>query len=148
ARVHGHAERAVQGGGGRRGAVAAVTRDAVAGDRRDIARLVDLADALIQVVAEVEVARRVDGGALRPVNLGRGGRAAVAAEAVDAGAAVVGDQAGPGCDLPDVAVEGAADVDVARRVDRHALRLLHVRCGRRPAVASVVGDAIACEGRG
>ena len=76
-------------GGGRGAAVAAVAGGAVAGDGDDVARrLDDLADHVVAVVGDEQVARGVDGDADGGIQLG-GGRGSVVAAV--AGDAVAGD---------------------------------------------------------
>ena len=86
--VDGDAVGVIQFGGGRGPVVAAVTGFAVAGDGDDVAgRLDDLADHVVVIVGDEQVARGVDGDAPGDVQLG-GGRGAVVARVT--GCAVAG----------------------------------------------------------
>src|SRR5690606_27299138 len=129
--------------GGRRdlraGGVATVASEpcgAVADDRRDDARGVDLADPVVDRVGDVHVALAVEGHVEGLGQLCAGGRAAVA---VGPGGAVPGDRRDlPGrVDLANRVVQGVGDVEVPVGVGGDPEGTVQVRAGRRPTVAAV-----------
>src|SRR5207237_1251391 len=127
----------------RGGAVAAAGRLraglASARDPADLPRGRDLADLVVAGVADVDVARFVDGHPERRAQLSRGRGAGVAAiGGAGARGAVAGEPGDPpaGRQLPDLVVEGVGDVDVPGLVDRDAVGEAEGRSGRRPAVAA------------
>ena len=110
-------------GGGGRAAVAAIAAASVAGDGGDDARAgVDLADAVVAGVGDEQVAAGVHRNADGIVQLGGGGRPAVAAIARSSVAGDGGDDARGGVDLADAVVVGVGDEQVAAGVHRHAAR--------------------------
>src|SRR5205807_6131653 len=120
-----------------------------AGDGRDRAAGVDLADALVVAVGDVDVALGVDGDAVGLVEHGRGGRAAVPVgaggrgavlqRAVGVGRAAAGERRDvpAAVDLADPLVEGVGDVDVAVGGEADGPGVVELGGGRRPAVAGV-----------
>ena len=144
--VHRHAGGVPEQRAGRRAAVPTVAPDVRARDRRDHARRVHLAHAVVRGVCDVEVARHVHRYALWVGEFRVGGRAAVPAEAQ-------GTSACHGCDharcvhLAHAVVRGVGDVEVARRVHRHAAGVPEQRAGRRAAVPAVAPDVRARDRR-
>ena len=93
--------------------VAGEAWSAGSGDGGDGAgREVEFADAVVVGVGDVEVVCGVEGQALRGVELGGGGGAVVAGEALGAGAGDGGDCAG-GVYFADDVVGGLGDVEIA-----------------------------------
>src|SRR5205807_618934 len=91
----------------------------------------DLADPLVGVVGDVEIALRVDGDVVGGVELRLGGRAAVSAERGDA---VTGNRRDrPAAHLSDAVVAEVGDVEVVVGVDGDSPRVIELRRGRRPA---------------
>ena len=74
--------RGVEGGGGRRGAVAGIPGGSISGDRADHARRRDLADDVVIGVGDVDISRGIDSDAIRDRKLGGGRRGAVTGVAV------------------------------------------------------------------
>src|SRR5262249_49935942 len=95
---------------------------------------VDLPEPVVVLVDDVHVPRAVGGETAGEVQLGAGGRAAVAAEAVEVAAGDGGDDT-RGVDLPDAVV--VADVDVPCAVDRQRLQRPE---GGRAGRAAVPGE--------
>src|SRR5262249_48291342 len=98
---------------GARAVVAAVARGPSAGDGDNDSVGLDLADAVVALVGEVDVAAAIDGHAPRRVDLGRGGGAVVAAVARGPGAGDGDDVAGGLDDLADAVVVRVRDGQVA-----------------------------------
>src|SRR5262249_23179373 len=109
-------------------------------------RLDDLADAVVALVAEEDVAAGVHGDAERVIELGGGGRPAVPAEAASAVAGDGDDHAGRFHHLADAVVVGVGDVEVAVGVHGPPVWAAEVRRGGRDVVAVVGGVAGAGDG--
>ena len=95
---------------------------------------VDLADAVVAGVGEVEVAGGVEGEGGGEIELGGGGEGVVAGEAGDAGAGDGGDDAGGEVEFADAVVVGVGDVEIVRGVEGQALG--GVECGGGGGAAS------------
>jgi hypothetical protein len=119
-----HPSRVVELGGGA-GAVGEPT-DAGTGEGGDDAGGCDFADAIVDLVGDVEVAASVNSDRVRAVELG-GGAGAVG-EPGDAGPGEGGDDAG-GCDFADGMVVGVGDVDVAGCIDGDPVRAVELGAG-------------------
>src|SRR5262249_19902131 len=104
-----------------------------------------LADALVGVVGDVQVAAAVHHHPERVEQAGRCGRAAIAAVAVGAVAGNGGDDAGRQDDLADVAAV-VADEQVACAVQRHSVREVQLGRAGLAAVPGEAGDAGAGDG--
>ena len=106
----------------------------------------DLADSVVVLVGDEQVARGVDGDGVGAIQLGGGREPAVAAVA---GCAVAGhgdDVAGRLDDLADHVVVAVDDEQVARGIDGEAPGTIQLGGGRRAVVARVTGCAIADRG--
>src|SRR5581483_8617291 len=118
---------------------------------------VDLPDAVVGGVGDIEVAGGVVDDALRIVELGLEGRAAVAGEVVGALVAAAGDDGrrhtghrrdgAAGIDHPDDLVEGIGDVHVAGGVEGHHAGLEELGSDGRAVVAAVARPARAGHAR-
>src|SRR5581483_9366770 len=120
-----------------------------AGDRRDRAAGVDLPDALVVAVGDVDVALGVDGHAVGLVEHRLDGRAAVAVgarrggpvlqRAVGVGRAAAGERRdrAAAVDLADPLVEGVGDVDVAVGGEPDGPGVVELGGGGRASVAGV-----------
>src|SRR5262249_4968092 len=145
--IDGHAFGVIQLGRRGRSAVAAVAGRAGAGDGEDVAgRLHDLADAIIAGVGDVDVAAAVHGHAVRAIQHGGRGGAAVATAAGRAGAGDGEDGAGGLHDFANAVRGGVGDEEIAAGIDRHALRRSNPGRGGRSAVAAVGRGAVARDG--
>ena len=123
-------------------AVAAKVCRAVARDGEDHAVGCDLADPVVAGIGDEDVAEGVYHDALRMVELGLGGRTAVATEACVPGlAARVIDDDAVGADLADPVVVGIGDEDedVALGVHLHrdTFRMVELGLGGRTSIAYV-----------
>ena len=98
---------------------------------------IDLADAVIVGVGDEEVPAGVHARRHRAVQLGGGGRAAVAAVARGSVAGDGGDHAGSAIHLADAVVVSVGDEEVPGRVHRHALRGRQLGGGGLAAVPAV-----------
>jgi hypothetical protein len=107
---------------------------AVAGDGGVFAVRGDAADAVVSQVGDIEVAGRIGGQAVRKVELGGGGRAAVTAETGGSGSGDGGDDA-LGIHAPDTMVVRVGEVDVAQPIGRDALNRADLGRGGRAAIA-------------
>ena len=109
-------------------------------------RQVDGSNATVPTIRDEEVARGVEGEPVRRAQLGGGGRAAVPAEAVGAGAGDRGDNP-VGRHPADAEVALVSDVEDARRVESDAVRDAQPSAGGGVAVAAEAGVAGAGDGR-
>ena len=139
----------------RRPPVAAEPSGPGAGDRRNVPRSgIDLADSVVFPIADVEVARGVHRHPAGLVQLRRGGRPAITAEARRAAGKRLddrpgqqaagradegGDVPGSGVDLADTVVVRVGDVDVAGAVHRHPVGTVEPRRRRQAAVSREAG---------
>ena len=125
---------------GGRAAIAAEAEGPRAGDGRDVpGRGIDLADAVLEVVRDVEVAgavQRKPAGVSKPR---RGGRAAIAAEASRPRSGDGRNVAGRGIDLADTVVVRVRNVEVAGAVQRNPCGEVEPRRGGRAAIAAEAG---------
>src|SRR6202042_2392064 len=111
----------------------------------------DLADGVVEGVSDEQVAGAVDGDALRVVQLGAGGGAAVAGESAEPVAGLVGGEvAGHGGDDPGLGVDPAddvvgrvGDIQVAVGVHREAGGGVQLRERGQAPVSGVAGRAVA-----
>src|SRR5439155_442905 len=102
----------------------------------------DLADHAVATVGDEEVARPVENDVERQVELGRGGRAAVAREPTRASdPRHRADRARRGDDLADHAVTTVGDEEVARTVEGYARGEAERGCRGRAAVADELTGA-------
>ena len=121
--VHCHVARFqhLRAGGG--AAVAGGALTAAAGVGLDGAVGRDAAHAAVVQIGDVEVAGQIDGNAVGQVELGAGGRPAIAAETRDAGSRHGGDRAG-GVDLADAVVVRIGKIQITPTVGGDALELM------------------------
>ena len=96
----------------------------------------DLADAVVTGVGDVQVAGGIHGDAVGIIQLGAGGRAAVAADSLDPVSRHGGDH--PIRDLADAAVTGVGDVQVAGGIHGDAGGIVQLGAGGRTVVADGV----------
>src|SRR5206468_2761182 len=142
--IEGYANGYVELRGGRGTAVAREVRAAAAGVGRDRAPGGDLADAVVAVVGDVEVAGEIESHAGGGAELRSGRGAAVPGEGPRARAGVGRDGAAGG-DLADaIAIR---DVEVAGGIEGHAMGGVELRGGRGAAVAREATAATAGVGR-
>ena len=99
---------------------------------------IDFADALVAGIGDVEVARAVQRRASGEVELRRGCRPAVPAEAGGPRSRHRGDRP-IGIDPADALVAGIGDVEVSRAVQRYVAGSVELRRGCRPAVPAEAG---------
>ena len=118
--IHGHVARRQKRGLGGDLAFAGGSLVAVAGDGGDSAIRGDAADAVVSQVGDIQVAGRVGGQAVRKVELGGGGRAAVSPKTGHSGSGDGGDNA-LGIHAADTAVVRIGEVDVAQPIGGDAL---------------------------
>jgi len=102
--------------GGCQAAIARRAGSAVAGDRRDHPQSVDLADAVIEVVGQVEIATGIESDSCWTIQGRFGRRTAVACETAGTGARNRRDDSCRCFNLADLVVPQLADVNVAGRV--------------------------------
>ena len=134
--VRRHAAGVAQPRGCRWAAVAAEAERSGSCDGRNDARCgVDLADAVVAAVGDVNVAVRVRGYAPGLVQLRRGCLAAVAGESGRAGSRKGGNDARRGIDFADAVGVAVSDVNIARAVRRNVQSPAQLRRRRRAAVA-------------
>ena len=127
----------------RRSRRAAVTGSPASRHRGDIARGgVHLADAVVERIGDIEIARPVHRYALGRAEPRRCRcrRAAVAAEAGSPASREGGDIARRGIHLADAVVIRIGDIEVARPVHRHAVGAVELRRCRRGAVAAEAAE--------
>src|ERR1019366_9345319 len=132
--INGDARGIVQLGAGGRAVVADVAGRPIAGNGSDHP-IRDLADAVITIVGNVQVAGWVHGDAGGSVQLGADGRAVVAAEALRPVSRHGGDH--PIRNLADARVKPVGDVQVASRIHSDALGPGQLGAGGRAVVAAV-----------
>src|SRR5262249_53684883 len=108
--------------------VAGVTQQTVAGNRADVAAR-DLADAIVQRVRNINIARRIDRQACGRAELGVGRRTAIAGEARRAVSRDGADIAFA-IDLTDTAVAVLRKINIARAINAQRERRDQSRLGR------------------
>jgi len=126
--------------------VAAIARDARAGDGRDRAIELDATDAVVERVGDMEPAHRVERDVERIAKRRAGRLARLTAEAERAAAADRGDRS-VRSDAANALVRGVRDRDAPRRVDREAGGQRDERRGRRRAIAAKSRRARSRDGR-
>ena len=134
--IHGHANRPIELGRRRRTAIAAVTLDAVARDRRYRPVRGDPPNPVIGLIGDIHVARRIHRHVRGLSEFSRRGRAAIAPVTEFARARERLDGPVQG-NPPDPVVLALGDVHVPRRVHRHADGPIKLGLRGRTAVAPV-----------
>ena len=150
--VEGHGIGHVKPGSSGLHAVSVVAGNPRAGNGLDVARLVDLADAMVEGVGDVQVSVSVDGDAPRRVQEGRSGGPSIAAVAGRADSLSVHESddrrdgtRGRG-DLADNVIDAVCDVEVPCAVECNAGGSIERSAGGKPSVAGVCRVAVAGDG--
>ena len=112
-------------------------------DGRDDTVRVDAPDAMIGLIADVDVPGRIRDGVSRKEEAGRGRRSAIAGEAFAADTGDGLDDPGLPVDTADAVLAGFGDVDAAVRPDADVIGLVE-RCdvGREPVAVSSTSDGV------